>query len=61
MIAKHLILEIVDLKRSLEQESPSLSYVKELIVTPVNELEEIKQELVMEHSPYAYPNFDMLY
>lgn len=61
MIAKHLILQIIDLKRSVDQDSVELSYVKELIESPVEKLEEIKQELVMEFSPYAYPEFDGLY
>ena len=61
MIAKHLILEILDLKRSVEQETIELSYVKELIETPVNRLVELRQELVMEQSPYTYPQFDELY
>ncbi len=61
MIAKHLILQIIDLKRSVDQDSVELSYVKELIESPIEKLEEIKQELVMEFSPYAYPEFDGLY
>jgi|688.fasta_scaffold667650_3 hypothetical protein len=59
MIAKHLILEIIEITTKDTQESIELSFVKELIVTPIEELYQMRQNLVqnLESPSVYYPEF----
>jgi len=63
MIAKHLILEIIEMTTKDTQESIELSFVKELIVTPIEELYQMRQELVqtLESPQVYYPEFYEFY
>jgi hypothetical protein len=57
MIGKHLILEILEIKKRIIQEEPESSYVKSLIQKPLQELYKERETLVMQLEGHAYPEF----
>lgn len=57
MIGKHLILEIIDLKKRITQEEPNGTYVKSLIEKPLQELYKERETLVMQLEGPQYPEF----
>jgi len=63
MIAKHLILEIIEMTTKDTQDVVELSFVKELIITPIEELYQMRQDLLQSlYSPSTfYPEFHINY
>lgn len=63
MIAKHLILEIIEMTTKDTQDVVELSFVKELIITPIEELYQMRQDLVqsLESPSVYYPEFHINY
>jgi hypothetical protein len=63
MIAKHLILEIIEMTTKDTQDVVELSFVKELIITPIEELYQMRQDLVqsLESPSTFYPEFHINY
>jgi len=61
MIGKHLIIEILEIKKRITQEEPDGSYVRSLIEKPLQDLYKEREELVMQLEAPMYPEFHEFY